>query len=416
MKHRKVTAAFLSALMMLGSLAVGPFALADESVDGDDAPVAIDSSSNPAGGTSGGGSHDIISDDNGDRRDGDDARHNSIGEETRFLTDKLPGDAAEARRGLARALEQLMRNPASPKAVARVAELYAKLGRWDKVAELKPQLQQAASVEDDAANILAALEFRLGQTQSALAAVRQALQDGTATPDTYRMLGLIKEREDDWYEAFQAYTRAAQVAPAGDDVYKKIGKAYRELYKKNKKNKKFKDLKLDDIPVFINGRLIVFEDVSPRIMGGRTLVPVRKLAESLGAKAAWDPVTRTVALSTPSGGSVEMVLGSKEAKVNGRPVTLDVPPIVFNGRVLLPARFVVEALGYSVGWDPDYQMVTVAAPAGEATTGTVDGASVGQEAAAGQAGATAGTDGGAAAGTDAGATDNGGTGGGVPAQ
>ncbi|MEW6172890.1 MAG: stalk domain-containing protein [Bacillota bacterium] len=102
-------------------------------------------------------------------------------------------------------------------------------------------------------------------------------------------------------------------------------------------------------------------DAAPLIFSGRTYVPVRYLALGLGVAAKdilWDPVRNTVTLSLP-GISVEMTVGEKHGAVNGQPRELEVAPLLKDGRVFLPARFVAEAFGYSVNWDGSTQEVKI---------------------------------------------------------
>lgn len=57
-------------------------------------------------------------------------------------------------------------------------------------------------------------------------------------------------------------------------------------------------LAADPIRLFVNGREIV-PDVAPRLIDGRTMVPVRALAEALGARVTWDGATSTVSVTLP---------------------------------------------------------------------------------------------------------------------
>jgi len=54
-------------------------------------------------------------------------------------------------------------------------------------------------------------------------------------------------------------------------------------------------------------------------------------------------------------------------------VTLDVAPVIVNNRTLFPARFIAEQLGYQVGWDDVYRIVTVTSPAALGGTGGTGG-------------------------------------------
>ena len=102
------------------------------------------------------------------------------------------------------------------------------------------------------------------------------------------------------------------------------------------------------ISVTVDNRLVAF-DVTPEIIRGRVMVPIRPIAETLGATVAWDEVNRTVHIRKHAT-SISLVLGSVFARVNERAVELDVPAFATGGRTLVPLRFISEALGLGVTW------------------------------------------------------------------
>ena len=108
--------------------------------------------------------------------------------------------------------------------------------------------------------------------------------------------------------------------------------------------------------VVVNGQGLTF-DVPPVIEQGRTLVPLRAIFEALGAGVNWDDSTQTVT-ATKGGMEIKLVIGGLAYK-NGQPVALDVPAKIVNGRTLVPLRFVSEALGASVWWNDAAQTVTI---------------------------------------------------------
>jgi hypothetical protein len=99
-------------------------------------------------------------------------------------------------------------------------------------------------------------------------------------------------------------------------------------------------------------------DSPPIIREGRTLLPIRAVIEALGGSVGWDAVQRkaTVTLGMHT---VEVWIGSKEARVDGVNIALDVAAIIVNSRTLLPLRFVAENLGCTVTWDPVGRTVTI---------------------------------------------------------
>jgi len=91
-------------------------------------------------------------------------------------------------------------------------------------------------------------------------------------------------------------------------------------------------------------------DAAPIIRNSRTMLPVRFVAESLGATVGWDGATSTVTV-TGAGVQLEIKIGAATAKVNGEEVALDSPAFIENSRTYLPVRFVAEKLGATVAWE-----------------------------------------------------------------
>jgi hypothetical protein len=108
-------------------------------------------------------------------------------------------------------------------------------------------------------------------------------------------------------------------------------------------------------------------DVAPFVEAGRTFVPVRFLSNALGVEdknIGWNEKARLVTLKQPGYPVVELVVGSRQLKSNGKVTNMDVSPLVRSGRTFLPARWVAEALGYQVDWDASLGLV-VCWPKGE---------------------------------------------------
>ncbi|MCL2166382.1 MAG: copper amine oxidase N-terminal domain-containing protein, partial [Clostridiales bacterium] len=105
----------------------------------------------------------------------------------------------------------------------------------------------------------------------------------------------------------------------------------------------------DEISVLVDGKPIVF-DVAPRIVNDRTLVPLRAIFEEMGAVVEWDAATRIVN-ATKGDTVVVLALNDTSPTINGEPVTIDQPAIIVDGRTLAPLRFVAEAFGGTVDWN-----------------------------------------------------------------
>lgn len=100
-------------------------------------------------------------------------------------------------------------------------------------------------------------------------------------------------------------------------------------------------LAASDISVTVDGRALTF-DQPPLMQDGRVLVPLRGIFEALGAEVQWEAATRTVRARSQKSQMV-LPLGSRTATVDGRTVNLDVPASVVGGRTVVPLRFVAEA-------------------------------------------------------------------------
>jgi iron complex transport system substrate-binding protein len=99
-------------------------------------------------------------------------------------------------------------------------------------------------------------------------------------------------------------------------------------------------------------------DTPPVVEEGRTLVPLRAVFEALGAEVLWDDKTQTVT-GTKGTITVKLVIGQKTAYVNGEAMTLDVPGKIVYGRTMVPLRFIGESLGSRVDWDGTKRMVVI---------------------------------------------------------
>jgi hypothetical protein len=94
------------------------------------------------------------------------------------------------------------------------------------------------------------------------------------------------------------------------------------------------------------------------VKGGTLLIPLRSMFEQMGASVSYDPASKTVTVSKP-GSEVKVTVGKPEVVINGESRPLDVPPIIYQGNVLVPVRVISEGMGAYVQWVPDKQLVVV---------------------------------------------------------
>jgi hypothetical protein len=102
-------------------------------------------------------------------------------------------------------------------------------------------------------------------------------------------------------------------------------------------------------------------DAAPKIVNGRTLVPIRFVAESFGATVTWDPIFKLVIITLDKN-QIFLQIGTTFASVNGKKVTLDAAPMISGGYTLVPIRFISESLGADVQWESNTQTITIIYP------------------------------------------------------
>jgi environmental stress-induced protein Ves len=107
----------------------------------------------------------------------------------------------------------------------------------------------------------------------------------------------------------------------------------------------------NEVNVMINGEKQSYGQQSAIIMDGHTLVPVRETFSELGATIiAGNPYTSMGVIKGRT--SIWLKIDSNEIKVNGQPMTLDSPATIVNGRTMVPIRFIAEAFHADVRWNP----------------------------------------------------------------
>jgi hypothetical protein len=113
-----------------------------------------------------------------------------------------------------------------------------------------------------------------------------------------------------------------------------------------------------DIQVTVDGTPVTFHYAQPQMVDGRVLVPLRGVFEQIGANVDWDEATQTV-MADGHGRHVRLQIGSHDAVVNGRTVSIGVPPQMHQGSTMVPLRFLGEALGAHVDWQSQNNLVAL---------------------------------------------------------
>ena len=136
------------------------------------------------------------------------------------------------------------------------------------------------------------------------------------------------------------------------------GKKYEDARKaQSRENAQNEAASTEPIDVVLNERTVNFPDVEPTLVNDRVYVPLRGVLEKMGADVRWNPDRRTV-IATQGRREVRLPVGGP-ATVNGRRVALDAPAMLIGGRTMVPLRFMAEAFGADVSWNSGERQVSI---------------------------------------------------------
>lgn len=114
------------------------------------------------------------------------------------------------------------------------------------------------------------------------------------------------------------------------------------------------------VPVYLNNKAITFaaNDAQPQIFQNRTYVPIRTTCDALGLTIDWNSKTETLTF-TREGVTIAHTMRSKIVYINGVKQTFDTASINKNNRTLMPIRMLAESIGATVTWDNDTRSVHI---------------------------------------------------------
>lgn len=167
--------------------------------------------------------------------------------------------------------------------------------------------------------------------------------DSLTRAQGYKHLGEMFIKAGKMEDARSLLEQALRNNPGDDEIYSALNKVFAKVKDNNK------------VKVYIKGNMPMF-DVAPVVENGRVLVPLRVLAESLGAAVDYNDNTINIQLNNST---VKLVVGSGKALVDGNPVMLEVPARVVDGRTLVPLRFIGEGLKAKVNYYREGNLVAV---------------------------------------------------------
>ena len=100
------------------------------------------------------------------------------------------------------------------------------------------------------------------------------------------------------------------------------------------------------------------ENASAVLINDRTLVPIRAIAEELGAQVEWDDSAQTVTIRQ-NNTTIILRINNTRVDVNERSIQAEVAPQIIDNRTMIPLRIVAEALNCQVNWDQPTKTVTI---------------------------------------------------------
>ncbi len=121
----------------------------------------------------------------------------------------------------------------------------------------------------------------------------------------------------------------------------------------------FADNNISNTNVYIdvNGQRL-YPDAPPILSNDRTLVPVRGIFEKLGADVEWYD-DQKIAVVNYNNTTINLQVDNPVASINGVQKQMDVPPMIYNNRTMIPLRFIAENLGMSVQWVGEANLATI---------------------------------------------------------
>lgn len=112
--------------------------------------------------------------------------------------------------------------------------------------------------------------------------------------------------------------------------------------------------------VSVNGRAVVWSGAEPFIdRNGRTMVPLRAVANALGLEVSWDGEAREASFSDGAR-SIVFPIDSSSARTDaGDVIRMDTAAVIVKNSTYAPVRYLAEFFGFSVGWDAAERTVSI---------------------------------------------------------
>lgn len=139
-----------------------------------------------------------------------------------------------------------------------------------------------------------------------------------------------------------------------------------------------------EVKIEIDGKAMVPKDMPAVIIDGRTMLPMRQIAQELGCEVNWNEAAKQIYVMQGSD-IIVFTVDSKTGYENGKEFTMDVPATIVNDRTMLPVRALADALHLNIKWDDPNRIVSIqsgdtvvkdepkAPESGQTTAGTLTG-------------------------------------------
>lgn len=139
-----------------------------------------------------------------------------------------------------------------------------------------------------------------------------------------------------------------------------------------------------EVKIEIDGKEMVPKDMPAVIIDGRTMLPMRQIAQELGCEVNWNEAAKQIYVMRGSD-IIVFTVDSKTGYENGKEFTMDVPATIVNDRTMLPVRALADALHLNIKWDDPNRIVSIqsgdtvvkdepkAPESGQITAGTLTG-------------------------------------------
>lgn len=117
-------------------------------------------------------------------------------------------------------------------------------------------------------------------------------------------------------------------------------------------------MQLNNKNATVNGQEIVV-DPPPTVIKGSTFVPLRFVGDAFGVKMDYDAKTKKITYKTSKGVLVQLQINSEKAFINGKEIKVTPPPQVVKGKTLVPVRFISDSFGAKVSFNAQTKTISI---------------------------------------------------------